>query len=125
MTIQAEYPNTSENIQTLRFEETIEITGTGGAKTTLRPRHTLQSLRQQIRPFTDVRVSQTGLVVGRTAYPSLPSPLIVTSGAMQAETVRDRKSKKQIGATTHEFHRAYSYEFTLSSHPGTVDPRGL
>jgi len=125
VSIQAEYTNTSENVEILRYDETLEIIGEGGPKTILRPRHTSQSLVQQLRPYTDVRVMQSGLIVGRTAYPSLPSPLIATSGARQVDMTRDRKTKKQNGSVTIEWHRSYSYEFLLNSHPGTVNPGSL
>jgi len=125
VTVQAEYTNSSESTELLKFEETVEIIGEGGAKTVLRPRHNSTSLQQERRPYTDVKVIQTGTRVGKTGYPSLPAFLIATSGARQVDLTRDRKTKKQNGSVTLEYHRSYSFEYILSSHPGTVNPGGL
>ena len=123
--IMAEYNNSAETQELLRWEETVDITGEGGAKTTLRPRHNAVSLLQELRPYTDVSVTQSGTIVGRSGYQSIPTPLIATTGARQVDVSRDGKRKRMVGGSNFEYIRQYSYQYLLNAHPGAVNPGGL
>ena len=123
--IVAEYGNALLTQTYLRMEETVEILGQGGALTVLRPQWNAASVQQEVRPYTDVQVVQSGIVVGRAAYPSLPSALVTASGAIEVTATRDRKSTVQVARAVTEYQRAYSYKFNLNAHPGTLTPRTL
>lgn len=125
VTLQAEYNNASLPISTLRWEETVDIQGEGGAITILRPRWNAVSIFQELTPYSDVVLVQSGTIVGRSGYPSLPSPLIVTPGARLQPATRDRKRPVQAGVFPIEFQRSYSYTFNLPTHPGTINPNVL
>lgn len=125
VTLQAEYTNAGLAISTLRWEESVDIQGEGGAVTVLRPRWNAASILQEVKPFSDIVVVQSGTIVGRTAYPALPSPLIATAGARLQPATRDRKRPVQAGVYPVEFQRSYSYTFNLPTHPGTINPNVL
>lgn len=125
VTLQALYGNGSESREIVEFRETVEIQGEGGADTPLAPQVGATSVRQQVSDYTDVVVVQSGRAVGRTGYPALTSPLIATTGARQQKLTRDVKEYEQRGTGFIAYIRSYSYTFTLSSHPGTVNPNVL
>ena len=123
--IAAEYANTNFTQSLLRFDETVQITGEGGAETILRPQWNAASVRQQVKPYTDVEVIQSGTIVGKGSFPSLPNYLITESGARDVKVTRDSKSYVHDQAKIVEYVRSYSYRFTLNSHPGTLTPGTL
>lgn len=125
VTLTAEYPNTDLARTTLRLEEQVSIRGEGGAITVLRPRWNSTSIYQELKPYSDVYVTQSGIVVGRSGYVSLPSPLIGTAGARNVQVTDDNKRLVQVGVGVIEYQRAYAYQFALASHPGTTNPNGL
>lgn len=125
ITLSAEYPNLNETRTLLEFDETVEILGEGGAETGLAEQATLPSFYQTTQLYTPVTVVQSGRIVGKTAFPSLPSPLIATAGARQVRQTRDRKSYEKKGLSVLKFIREYSYTFVLPTHPGTVNPQFL
>lgn len=125
VTLSALYGNGSEAREVVEANETVEILGEGGADTPLAPQTGATSVRQQITDYTDVVVTQSGRLVGRTGYPSLPSPLIATAGARQQKMTRDAKTTEQRGVGFIAYIRSYSYTFTLATHPGTVNPNFL
>lgn len=125
ITLSAEYPNLNESRTLLEFDETVEIIGEGGAETALAEQATLPAFYQTTQLYTPVTVVQSGRIVGKTAFPGLPSPLIATSGARQVRQTRDRKSYEKKGLSVLKFIREYSYTFVLPTHPGTVNPQFL
>lgn len=122
LTLSAEYGNALEPQDVVQWDESVEIIGEGGADTPLATQVGAPSVRQTIADYTDVVVTQSGFVIGRTGYPALPNPLIVTAGARQVRQTRDLKSRVQIRKGIMVYKRAYSYTFTLPSHPGNVNP---
>ena len=120
--MQAEYANTNESRTLLQFEETIEITGEGGADTVLVEQATSPGFYQTTSQYTPVQVVQSGRMVGRTAFPALPAFSVTTPGARKVRVTRDRKSYEMKGLTIIGYVREYSFTFNLASHPGTVNP---
>jgi len=124
VTFEALYPNTSED-EVVEFNETVTIVGEGGALKPLAPQASTQSIRQTVRQYSDVVVTQSGTVVGRTGYPNLPSAVILDGDAKQQNLTRDQKSVTQKKDAVLTYRRSYSYTFTLPAHPGVVNPNTL
>jgi len=120
--MQAEYANTNESRTLLQFDETVEITGEGGADTVLVEQAASVGFYQTVQAYTPVQLVQSGRMVGKTAFPSLPSFLITTPGARKVRATRDRKSYEMKGASIVGYVREYSFTFNLATHPGTVNP---
>lgn len=108
----------------LELNETVTTVGEGGAKTVLASQAGLQSIYQTVKDYTDVQVVQSGKVVGRT-MPSIPSPIIGTSGARDVEQTRDSVSYTNRGTSILLINREYSYTFNLPAHPGAISPTYL
>jgi hypothetical protein len=125
ITLQAEYANLNESRTLLEFAESIEMIGEGGPDTELAEQATLPGFYQEIQKFTPVTVTQSGRTVGKTAFPSLPSFVIMTPGARKVRLTRDRKSYETKGLSVLKFIREYSYQYVLPGHPGTIDPQFL
>ncbi len=126
VTLEAEYPNLNEARTLLEFDETVEITGEGGADTELAEQATLPGFYQTTQLYTPVTVVQSGRSVGKNAFPPLPSFLIATAGARKVRLTRDRKSYEKKGLSVLKFIREYSYTFVLPAHPGqNVNPQFL
>lgn len=120
--MQAEYANTNETRTLLQFDESIEITGEGGADNVLVEQAADPGFYQTVQLYTPVQVVQSGRAVGRTGFPALPAFAITTPGARKVRVTRDRKSYETKGLTIIGFIREYSFTYVLPSHPGTVNP---
>lgn len=122
VTMTAEYANASETRTLLEFVEAVEISGEGGADTELAEQATLPGFYQEITKYTRVVVTQSGRLVGRTNFPSLPQPIISVAGARKVTATRDKKSYETKGLSVLKYIREYSYTFVLPTHPGPINP---
>jgi hypothetical protein len=125
VTLSAQYANTSEAQDVVSVEEQLEIIGEGGAITPLATQVGALSTRQTTADYSDVVVTQSGVVTGRTTYPALPGYVIATAGARQVTQTRDVRMPVQVRKNLLLFKRQYSFTYTLPSHPGTIVPNVL
>lgn len=123
--MQAEYANLNETRTLLQFDESVEITGEGGADTVLVEQAAAPGFYQTVQQYTPVQVVQSGRAVGRTGFPALPGFVITTAGARKVRVTRDRKSYEMKGTSIIGFVREYSFTFILPSHPGSIIPNYL
>lgn len=124
LTATAIYSNAWEPRSIVELNESISVTGTGGAKNVLADQAGAISIYQTIKDYTNVRVVQSGSMVSRTLQ-AIPGPVIVTAGALDAEAATDNRSYVMKGLQIFLFNREYSYTFNLPTHPGVVSPTYL
>ena len=125
LTAVATYSNGYETRNTVLLEETVSITGSGGPDIVLAPQAGAMSIYQTVSDYTDVQVVQSGRIVGRNSFPSLPAPLIATAGARSAKLDRDQTSYVTRGTAIMLRARDYSYTFNLPTSPGAMVPTAL
>jgi len=113
----AVYGNTAETRNVVSLVETIRIQGDGGPDIVLAPQAGLRSIPQQVADFTDVLITQSGKIVSRTGFVSLPSPVISSPDAKVSRQSGLTKSYKQKGTSIWLYEQDYSYTFQLNELP--------
>jgi hypothetical protein len=108
ITVEADYPDTSNNL--LDFSETLSFEGTGGPRLVFLD--TLAGLPQpQIaRQFTTCRARQQGRAVGQATYPPVSPPIWPTAELPDQRRLTLR-SPKRIAASLTEYVAEWTYVF--------------
>lgn len=120
------YGNTSETRNIVSLVETVRIQGDGGPDDVLAPQAGLKSIYQRLKEYTDVMITQSGKIISRGTFASIPAPLISTPGAKISRGTTLQKSYKQVGTGILLREQDYSYQFQLPELPGgPVNPNYL
>jgi hypothetical protein len=119
MTVGGIYANSQQTRNVVSLVETIRIQGDGGPEITLADQAGLKSIYQEIKPYTNVNITQSGKIVSRNGFSSLPAPVIALADAKISKNSGLTKSYTQRGTMIWLYQQDYSYSFQLPELPGS------
>lgn len=113
MTVEADVnftPINTSSPQILKFQESINYTGTGGAKFAILPTLTGLYQKQQLTQYSTVTAVQSGMSVGLGAYPTPNTPLWPAYEHVDRRQLNYAAVRRRNGVNT-EFPTHWSYTF--------------
>ncbi len=119
MTVGGIYANLQQTRNVVSLVETIRIQGDGGPEITLADQAGLKSIYQEIKPYTNVNITQSGKIVSRNGFSSLPTPVISLADAKISKNSGLTKSYTQRGTMIWLYQQDYSYSFQLPELPSS------
>ena len=113
-TVEAEFLIPSGANAVVRFSESVSITGTGDAEVAWRYPVNARPVRQIVRPYTTIKATQRGTIVGHRAYLNPPPPLWPDAELKHLRKPADKESPRRIGPGAGglvDFPVSYEYVF--------------
>jgi hypothetical protein len=94
------------------YSETIQVTGTGGARRVVIPVLVGSPIVQETATATPVFISQDGQATGLTAYPAANLPVTGLHEHVDRRQISRRNPKRQADGTDRFYEITWHYEFT-------------
>jgi hypothetical protein len=101
------------------FQETVSVTGTGGARFVTQTPLDGPVIAQTVSRFSPIMVVQSGSAIGHTAYPTVPAPLLSIGEHADRRQVSCKGPERQANGTYRGYEVNWSYEFEI---PGGAVP---
>jgi hypothetical protein len=98
----------------LAFQESISITGTGGARFVYHSPIFGPPIKETVSAYSTVTIVQSGSAIGRAAYPTVPGPLLSSDEHVERRQISRKGPERLANGAYRNFECSWTYEFELS-----------